>query len=664
MKKNFVKTFAAIAVLLLAFVGFVPNLPEASADQARYFESQLTGNAAAFYNALESKTSSFKNGSFECEVSGITGVSAPATQSAYDALAEDFELAVAAFELDNPEIFYVDFDKLTLRLLNSNGGVKVYITAGAYGTFYVDGYTSASDVNSALSIFDYTVNEIVSSAGSAANYNTMLNNVYDALRGAAVYTEGYQIAFGQSAASVSTAAGVFCDGYADAEGFAKAAQVVFNALGIDSIVVKGTAISVAHDDWLQADAFLAKATAFNLVMNGGDWVVMNAGLDDANNTTAYKFISTANATGKLVADGIVTATKSLTYPALTGNVSASSMAGQVGVAVSTTNFNGAVIAPTLINNGDISVYGWTLDNGNAADTMAPANVKLVYNKLADGNILFNKYVEFCSFGGRQYNAIDAYELELFLNGDSVKFIEESGQRINVVFPYPAGYSYTTANTVYEALVFDKYEGHQLSLHRDVDSIECIPTPYGLVVDLAAFDASPYNNSSDYCNYAILAKSGTTSEKNVVTIIEGNGSVNGAYIQTFSSGSVYVQSAPNLGALIDGATINGAKINLVDRLGMMTAIDYATAETTTIVKVTYLDQNSFAWEQDNGLYSQNSQLEIPDPGPSPTPSDPAGDPDNGGNEGGGCFASGAITAGNFILIAGCLLFAGIGKGLGK
>lgn len=674
MKKNFVKTFAVLAVLLLAVTGFVPVLPVAEADQANYFEGQLSGNSAKMYDALEALAgdANFQAGtaSYDAGNAGLS-VNGPVSNATYNLLVADFDKAVSAFELDHPELFYVDYSKLTLRVLNSDeNGSKVVIGAGKDATYLLDGLT-AGDVAIAVGDFEAKLNEYVNECGAGINPETMVGDLTEKLTQEVAIKGEAELGFGESATYQRTAYGALVNGKANAEGVAKAVSAVLNAMNVENVYAIGLEINYGRDEWLQADNCIPTPTAWNLVKNGADWAFVNVAKGGD-----YLFVDADSVEDEFQVANVA----GFSYPALADgyNVSRNDQdvlvsGNTVGIAEQITAMK-SVSAPTIVMSPDMDATDWTLDDGTPIDVNSAFVLDLVYYHADEGSGLYDRTDDFYDFAGTSFLALDAYELELYLGGKSVNSTGNTGKRVNVLFPYPAGYGYNSVGVTYEARVFDKYEGHTFSDHDEVDSMYCIATPYGLLLDLSAFNSSTYGNSTNTCNYAIIAKSGTdqSADKAVITVINGNGISAGASIQVFNSGNASVQVASDNGFVIDSVTVNGVKQDITSRSEVAVNVNYDTADSATVVEVNLIASATFNAEQQDGWYSVNSKLDAPSGGgnESPSPStEPSTSPDNGGNGGNGgttkpsfsCNFGGAIGAGNLALVAICVVLVGIGKG---
>ena len=236
--------------------------------------------------------------------------------------------------------------------------------------------------------------------------------------------------------------------------------------------------------------------------------------------------------------------------------------------------------------------------------------------------------------------------------------------LNVLLPYPAGYDYDSVGVTYEARTFDKYEGHTFSDHDNVEKVNCVPTPYGLLVDMTVFSAALYGNSSTYCNYSVAVLPTAPAQQNVTyVVIDGEGTVFGQYMQFDATD---LQIAANAGYVIDSIVVNGAAQELQSRNQHVVNLN----DGVNLVKVTFVEYSVFCEEQEAGYYSPASKLDNVGGGETNPSEQPSTSPDQGGNEGGNggasskpgfsCNFGGAIGAGNIALIVACLAIVGVGK----
>lgn len=167
-----------------------------------------------------------------------------------------FGAARDAFLTDHPEIFYIDFYKLTVSAARSNGKYTAFIDSGREANAYHDGgFASESAVNAAIAEFNAEVNRIADAAVKYANADTygtdkqvlQARYVNETLAKTVEYDYGSYDDFIEngtaSAASVSTAYGALIHKTAVCGGFASAYKTIMDRLEIPCIIVNGFGLS-------------------------------------------------------------------------------------------------------------------------------------------------------------------------------------------------------------------------------------------------------------------------------------------------------------------------------------------------------------------------------------------------------------------------------------
>ena len=145
-------TVSSLAVPVLA-------APETSkTNEDHYYGSRLTDEVSiAFYNTLESMD--FVSG----ESKVVTGSQVAAEAAKYalgdDTLIRHFGAAVDSFRYDHMELFYVDFDMLTISVGSVNGGYEVRIGSGRTDTYLMD---KTADIQSQIDQYDAALDQLVS----------------------------------------------------------------------------------------------------------------------------------------------------------------------------------------------------------------------------------------------------------------------------------------------------------------------------------------------------------------------------------------------------------------------------------------------------------------------------------------------------------------------
>ena len=106
------------------------------------------------------------------------------------------EAARYAFYADYPEIFYVNFQKVSIRITKGqNDDYHAYIGSGRFADYYTEGFTNEEQVEQAIGEFNNRVNEIAQKAENVeveANKNKMVEQV-KLVHNEIIYNTGYRL---------------------------------------------------------------------------------------------------------------------------------------------------------------------------------------------------------------------------------------------------------------------------------------------------------------------------------------------------------------------------------------------------------------------------------------------------------------------------------------
>ena len=149
-----------------------------------------------------------------------------------------FAAARDAYYLDHPEIFYVDFDKLTLSFYKKGSSYIAEIGAGRYADYYADGFTSAEQVGTAINEYNTAVTAIANKAAAAKNDKEAIAQIDKSISEKATYSfDADNTLLGKSA--IRTSYGALVKGYAVCEGYARAFKAICDNLVIPCAEVLG-----------------------------------------------------------------------------------------------------------------------------------------------------------------------------------------------------------------------------------------------------------------------------------------------------------------------------------------------------------------------------------------------------------------------------------------
>lgn len=154
---------AVIFSLFISLNNFTKIFVNAAENNGYYYFNLTSDLSKKFYQALNKMDEEeiFKSGNGKYDLISnqiLTESDVNDYSQGNPDILKEFGAAKDAFYLDHPEIFYVNFDLLSLSLGTQNGKNIAYIDAGRTNSYYVEGFTSVNDVNEAIT-FIKTINE-------------------------------------------------------------------------------------------------------------------------------------------------------------------------------------------------------------------------------------------------------------------------------------------------------------------------------------------------------------------------------------------------------------------------------------------------------------------------------------------------------------------------
>ena len=164
---------------------------------------------------------------------------------------EAFSAARDAYRTDHPELFYIDFYKLTISAARANGVYTAYIDSGREANLYYDnGFNTPETVNTAINDFNAKINEIVAEMNRLEEADPYTErNAYLAKETGRYLAEAIEydyVAYENkddpnyiAAAYINTAYGGLVENKAVCGGYSTSYKVIMDKLGIPCITVNG-----------------------------------------------------------------------------------------------------------------------------------------------------------------------------------------------------------------------------------------------------------------------------------------------------------------------------------------------------------------------------------------------------------------------------------------
>ncbi len=255
-----------------------------------------------------------------------------------------FSAARDAFLTDHPEIFYIDFYKMTISAGRTNGVYSAFIDSGREANLYRDnGLTTQPAVAAAIKNFDAKIDEIVATVTAKQEEDTYsARDVFLAREVNKYLAENIKYDYAAyenkddenyiAAAYINTSYGGLVEGKAVCGGFSTAYKVIMDKLGVPCITVNGYSnqmdeygnydpSSVYHMwNYVYLEAPEA-AAAYSRAATGGAWYSVDVTWSHSSfNKNKYAILQKYSDDKIHVSDGEISSSKyKLKYPELSAH---------------------------------------------------------------------------------------------------------------------------------------------------------------------------------------------------------------------------------------------------------------------------------------------------------------------------------------------------------
>lgn len=291
MKK---RRILSLLLCLCLILSLLPGTAFAAGDQyegtrnsevSGYHYNQLTDLAKIIYDGIDAMNLQTGTDEYDLVGHGLNGDNLPVNTELNNAM----NAARYAYYADHPEVFYVNFPKLTLRTTQDQSGNKhIYVGSGRNASYLIDSFSDEAAVESAAAEFNARVAEIVEGAKAvtAANGESLqaaqIRYVHNEIINHVSYRLEDTAATG-NAPLLGTPYGVLVKKQGVCEGYSRAFKTVMDQLGINCILVQGVhkydnEVAINHM-WNYVEITDA-AEASAARTNGGKWYAVDATLDD------------------------------------------------------------------------------------------------------------------------------------------------------------------------------------------------------------------------------------------------------------------------------------------------------------------------------------------------------------------------------------------------
>ena len=278
-----------------------PEVVVSSTGKAnRYFYNQIPKTSQIMYDDLVNHKADLK-----------TGVSAITISTKEEGAEDYFQTAYDAFDLDNPDVFYLETNKISLITKTSTNFFRQssyeYIIKPHGEDYLIDGLSESIILNAEEKI-DAIVNQIVESTSNATTYDKV-KYAHDYIINNCEYNTEDNI-------HNKDMYGVFINKKAVCEGYVKALKYILDKMNIPCLTIYGTGINSEGSQ---------EAHAWNAVMmEDNKWYIIDPTWDDPiiigsgkipESSKYVNFLKGASLSSTHIPDGDISGTgQNFTYP--------------------------------------------------------------------------------------------------------------------------------------------------------------------------------------------------------------------------------------------------------------------------------------------------------------------------------------------------------------
>ena len=231
-----------------------------------YFYEQLNNNQKIIYRALSNNKDKLKYGNYIIEFEN-NFEDTLSKEGGKDILGDDYQSAIEAFLQDNPDLFYIDVNKMYLNIRTTTRILRttynVYISAGEKANYLSDDFSDTAQIEVAIAEVEEEKNRI--QANLSGNDYDKVEYIHDYLLDNTTYDKTFKQRGCYSIYGALVGKTCVCEGYA------KAFKYLANEAGIECEIMQGDATNKSGE---------IEKHAWNCVKLAGEWYLVDATWDD------------------------------------------------------------------------------------------------------------------------------------------------------------------------------------------------------------------------------------------------------------------------------------------------------------------------------------------------------------------------------------------------
>ena len=239
----------------------------------KYFYNQLEEYSKIIYRAFESNNDNMKSGVYQIEF-GNAFSELLSQSNGQKVLNAHYQSAIEAYIYDNPEIFYLNPNKMYLNIekitRGSNVSYNAYINCGNQSSYLADGFSSKQQIEQAISNLSQIRNSVLQNK-TGNTYND-IKMIHDYI----INNTEYDTTISMS--NIYNIYGALINKQAVCEGYAKTFKYFMDGLGIPCTLVIGVA---SNSEGINENH------AWNYVKLDGTWYAVDTTWDDPISTSGW-----------------------------------------------------------------------------------------------------------------------------------------------------------------------------------------------------------------------------------------------------------------------------------------------------------------------------------------------------------------------------------------
>lgn len=249
----------------------------------KYFYNQLSQDSQMIYKAFQSNIENMKTGTYKIEL-GDSFTNVLSKENGQEELGRIYQSAFEAFNYDNPEVFYLNANKMYLNIETTTTGSRkkynVFVSSGNENNYFTDEFSSKAQVDNAINQVRQIRNQVISRR--TGNTYQDIKMVHDYL------VDNIEYDTSISKPHIYTIYGALINKVCVCEGYARAFKYIMDGLNIPCVMVMGEATNSQGQ---------RENHAWNYVQINGKWYAIDVTWDDpvvygggrVTNESRYKY---------------------------------------------------------------------------------------------------------------------------------------------------------------------------------------------------------------------------------------------------------------------------------------------------------------------------------------------------------------------------------------